>query len=192
MLTKIPSPLIVFGVLAAAVVASVASVAPMAARQAERAVASPAAPGRAGTAHAAPAIPTVAKFYALPLGDVAGLRVSFLQDADVLTAVWMTPKGDIYGHGTYRWDAAIGAFTGTSTTVNHCLTEDGVTTSSFQYQVREQLYVVNDRELRDRFTKPLDVDCSVGLVEKYKWSERQWLATDKDWKPLDPRSGGRY
>jgi hypothetical protein len=188
MFTKIPL-LTVFGILAAAVVASVAPTA----QQAEKSVVGwPVAPGRAGTTDAASAIPIVAKFYKLPDDDVAGLRVSFEQNQDVLTAVWMTPEGDIYGHGTYQWDAAIGAFTGTSTTVNHCLAEGGRTTSTFQYQIQEQLYVVNDRELRDRFTKPLDVDCSVGLVEKYKWSERQWLATDKDWKPLDPRSGGRY
>jgi len=135
-------------------------------------------------------IPTVGKFYALPQTDMGSLRVAFEQKSDVLSGTWMTPDGEIYGRGEYRWDATAGCFAGISTTVNHCLADDGRTESTFQYQVREQLFVVNERELRDRFTKPLDVDCSVGLVEKFKWDERQWMATDKDWKPLAPRSGG--
>lgn len=180
MFTKIQS-LTVFGIVSAVVVASAA---PMAG-QLERPIASPAAQGRAGLADAASAIPSVAEFYMLPLGDVAGPRVSFAQNTDILTSIWMTSQGHTYGRGTYRWDAASGSFTGTSTTMFTCLAEDGHTTFTFQYLVREQLYVTNGRELLDRWTKPLDVDCSVGLVEKFQWTERQWLATDKDWKPLE-------
>jgi hypothetical protein len=129
----------------------------------------------------------VTAFYTLLLGDVTGPRVSFVQDGEILTATWMTSAGKTYGVGTYRWDADSGSFTGTSTTRFMCFAEaeNGTTTTfTFQHLVREQLYVVNDRELRDRWTKPIDVDCSVGLVEKFKWSEMTWIATDKDWKPL--------
>jgi hypothetical protein len=129
-------------------------------------------------------IPQVAPFYTLPLGDVAGPRVSFQQHGNVLTSIWMTPQGETYGRGDYLWDAAIKAFTGESSTIYQCLTEDGKVASTFQYQVKEQLYIVNARELRDRWTKPLDVDCSVGLVEKYRWYERGWITSDKDGKPL--------
>jgi hypothetical protein len=145
-----------------------------------------AAGGQSAAAAAAPtdAIPSVGPFYTLPLGDVAGPRVSFQQKADLLTAVWMTAQGDTYGRGTYLWDPEIKAFTGNSSTVYQCLSAEGDVASSFQYQVREQLYVVNAHELRDRWTKPLDVDCAVGLVEKFRWYERQWVASDKNWKPL--------
>jgi hypothetical protein len=50
---------------------------------------------------------------------------------------------------------------------------------------------MNDRELRDRWTKPLDVDCSSGLMEVFKWVDQTWLATDKDWKPLRSRQESR-
>jgi hypothetical protein len=52
--------------------------------------------------------------------------------------------------------------------------------------VQEQLYMVNDRELIDRWTKPLKVDCSSSALEIFKWVERTWLATDEDWKPVGP------
>jgi len=141
----------------------------------------------APAAAAAPAvegIPQVAPFYTLPLGEVAGPRVSFQQHGDVLTSVWMTPQGEIYGRGDYLWDASIKAFTGESSTIYQCLADDGKVASTFQYQVKEQLYIVSPREMRDRWTKPLDVDCSVGLVEKYRWYERAWITSDKDGKPL--------
>ena len=31
------------------------------------------------------------------------------------------------------------------------------------------------------------MDCSVGLVEIFKWAERVWVAADNDWKTLGPR-----
>jgi hypothetical protein len=140
--------------------------------------------GSAAPAAPADTIPTVAPFYTLPLGDVAGPRVSFQQNADVLTSVWMTAQGETYGRGTYLWDPDIRAFTGTSSTVYQCLSAEGAVASTFKYQVKEQLYVVNAHELRDRWTKPLDVDCAVGLVDKFRWYERAWVASDKNWKPL--------
>jgi hypothetical protein len=179
---KIPS-LTVFAILSATAMAFAAPTAEQGAQptsQGEKAAV--VAPAQDSTAPEA--IPAVAPFYTLPLGDVAGPRVSFQQKVDLLTAVWMTAQGDTYGRGTYLWDPEIKAFTGNSSTVYQCLSAEGDVASSFQYQVREQLYVVNAHELRDRWTKPLDVDCAVGLVEKFRWYERQWVASDKDWKPL--------
>ena len=139
----------------------------------------------AGIANAVSAIPRVAGFYALPDDNGQGLRVSFVQKADVLTAIWMNPQGQIYGRGTYRWDPATGSFKGRTTSRHVCLEEEGQPSATVL--VREELYVVNDRELRDRWTKPLAVDCSVGLMEVFKWVDQTWLATDKDWKPLRSR-----
>ena len=135
---------------------------------------------------AAATIPTMEEFYTLPLDGDAGPRVKFVQNADVLTATWITTQGDIYGRGTYRWDAGSRLFAGTSTTTYTCVKEDGRPPFTFQHVIREQLIVVNDHELRDRWTKPLDVDCSIGLVEKFRWSEWLWIATDDQWKPLRP------
>ena len=186
---KIPS-LTVFALLSAAAVAFAAPMAEQAgqpASQGERAVAAPPAQGGPRP----DAIPAVAPFYTLPLGDVAGPRVSFLQNAGVLTSVWMTPQGETYGRGTYQWDPGIKAFTGTSSTVYQCLSDDGRVASSFQYQVKEQLFVVSPRELKDRWTKAMDVDCTVGLVDKFRWYEREWVASDKDWKPLGATSAAQ-
>jgi hypothetical protein len=187
MLMKIP-PLTVLAIVmaaAAAVAAPMAEPGRNAVEQRETPVTSHAAQGVSPTAAAAAAIPTVAPFYTLPLGEVAGPRVSFLQDADVLTSIWMTPQGDTYGSGTYHWDPLLKAFTGASTTVYQCLSDDGRVASTFQYEVKEQLFVVSARQLRDRWRKPLDVDCAGGLVDKFRWYEREWVASDKDWKPLD-------
>jgi hypothetical protein len=136
----------------------------------------------ATAANATSAIPKVAGFYTLPSENGAGLRVSFVQKVDVLTAIWMNPQGEVYGRGRYRWDPVTGSFKGTSTTKHLCLDDQGQPSATVL--VREELYVMNDRELRDRWTKPLDVDCSSGLMEVFKWVDQTWLATDKDWKPL--------
>jgi hypothetical protein len=98
----------------------------------------------------------------------------------------MNPQGETYGRGTYRWDAVTGSFKGTSTTRYLCLRQEGQpsATASTTLLVREELYVVNEHELRDRWTKPLAVDCAVGLMEVFRWTDQMWVATDKDWKPL--------
>ena len=132
-------------------------------------------------------IPRVAGFYMLQGENGGGLRVSFVQKADVLTAIWMQPTGQIFGRGTYRWDPVTGSFKGTSTTRHECLGKEGQQSTSATVLVREELYVVNERELRDRWTKPMAVDCSVGLMKVFKWVDVTWLATDKDWKPLPSR-----
>jgi hypothetical protein len=169
-----------FGIVSATFIASAAPQV----GQAARPVASLAAAKPVGLADAAAAMPTVAGFYTLPNGDVPGMRVSFVQNKDALTAIWTDPQGKPYGRGTYRWDANAGSFKGTSTIRHMCLEDSLFPTATVL--VREELYVLNDRELRDRWTKPLNVDCSVGLVEVFKWTEDLWLATDKDWKPLAP------
>ena len=146
-------------------------------------LASPAASQGASLATDASAIPTVAGFYALPIGDGGGMRVSFVQNANVLTAIWMLQNGKIYGRGTYRWDPVLGAFKGTSTTRHTCFGDEGEQSASATVLIREELYVLNEHELRDWWTKPLTVDCSAGLTKTFKWVGQTWMATDKDWKP---------
>jgi hypothetical protein len=140
-------------------------------------------------AKAVSGIPRVAAFYTFPDENGPGLRVSFTQKADVLTSIWMRPNGEIYGRGTYQWDPATGSFKGKSTTRHECFGDDGQQSGSATVLVREEIFVVSDHELRDRWTKPLSVDCSAGLMEVFKWVDLTWLATDKDWKPLPTRQG---
>ena len=129
-------------------------------------------------------IPTVAEFYTLPVEDAEDPRVSFVQKTNELTANWMTPDGKTYGRGTYRWDAVSRSFKGTSTALYMCLGEDGRSHSTVQHVVREELSVMNDRELLDRWTRPMAMDCAAGVVDIFKWVERVWVATDRDWKLL--------
>lgn len=175
----------VFVIMAASGILSLTFVGSAAAQEEQRDnLASLAAAEGASVANAVSAIPRVAGFYTLPSEGGAGLRVSFVQKTNVLTAIWMQPNGQIYGRGTYRWDPVTGSFKGTSTTIHECVGDEGQQSASATVLVREELYVVNDRELRDRWTKPLSVDCSAGLMEVFKWTDQMWLATDKDWKPL--------
>lgn len=170
----------VFVIVAASGILSATFVASAAPQEEQRnSLASLAAP-QGAVATTGPGIPTVAGFYKLPNGDVRDLRVSFVQNADEVTASWMHPSGKIYGRGTYRWDPIAGSFKGTSTTSHVCDETQQIAT----VVIREELYVVNDRELRDRWTRPLSVDCSLGVMEVFKWTDQLWLATDKDWKPV--------
>ena len=134
-----------------------------------------------------PGIPHLGSFYILPLGDVPGPRASFEQTADVLLAVWMTDKGEVYGRGTYQWVDSTESFVGTSTTRVACAREEGGPLLTFEVHVREELSVLKDGGLRDRWTKPIDIDCSVGVVQKFTWVERRWLPADREWKPLPLR-----
>jgi len=178
----------VFVIVAASGILSATSFASAASQEEQRnSLALLAAAEGAAVANAISAIPRVEGFYTLPVENGAGLRVSFVQKADALTSVWMLPNGQIYGRGTYRWDPVTGSFKGTSTTRHVCLGDEGQPTASATILVREELYVTSDHELRDRWTKPLNVDCSVGLMEVFKWVDQTWLATDKDWKPLRSR-----
>jgi hypothetical protein len=189
MVSNIPSPT-AFVIVAASGILSATFVASAASQEAQRDnLVSQAARERATAANASSAIPKVAGFYTLPSENGEGLRVSFVQKVDVLTAIWMNPQGEVYGRGKYRWDPVTGSFKGTSTTKHLCLDDQGQPSATVL--VREELYVMNDRELRDRWTKPLDVDCSSGLMEVFKWVDQTWLATDKDWKPLRSRQESR-
>ena len=133
-------------------------------------------------------IPTLNDFYILPLADSIGPRVRFVQNKDVVTATWMTAEGAVYGVGTYRWDDSTRSFNGTSTTSGICADEEGGETRIRNVAIREELHVTSESTLRDRWMKPLRVDCTVGVVEVFKWHEQDWIASDKDWKPLRPRS----
>ena len=175
-----------FGIVSMILMASDSSLA----AQVERPVASPAA--QEADEHSDPrsSIPSVGRFY-VSLEEQAGTaRVSFVQHGDVLTATWMTATGEVYGRGTYRWDPTSRSFTGKSTTRSLCFWRESGVDDTYEQttavMVQEQLYVVNDRELIDRWTKPLRVDCTSGAVEIFKWVEHTWLATDEDWKPLGP------
>ena len=172
-------------IVAASGVLSAASIASAAPQEEQRvSLTSLSAAEGASLANAVSAIPRVAGFYTLAGDNGEDLRVSFVQKTNVLTATWTQPNGQVYGRGTYRWDPVTGSFKGTSTTRYECLRDEGPQSGSATIVVREELYVVNDYELRDRWTKPLAVDCAVGLMEIFKWVDHKWLATDKDWKPL--------
>ena len=146
-----------------------------------------ATPQERPVAESRPGVPHLGNSYTLPLGDVPGPRVSFEQTGDVVLAVWMTDLGEVYGRGTYRWDDARGVFVGTSSTRVTCATEEDGPLLTYEVHVHEELSVSKDGGIRDRRTKPLDIDCSVGVVQRFKWVERLWLPADQEWKPLPVR-----
>ena len=123
-----------------------------------------ATPQERPVAESRPGVPHLGNSYTLPLGDVPGPRVSFEQTGDVVLAVWMTDLGEVYGRGTYR------LFVGTSTTRVGCAREDGGGLLTFEIHVREELSMSKDGPIRDRWTKPIDMDCPVGVVQKFTWS----------------------
>ena len=172
--------LILVGILAADVVAAAAT-----AQQPP--VPAPATKEQGDADVPSASIPMVGEFFILPDPDGTHLRVRFAQDKGTLTATWMTADGVTYGVGSYSWDAATRSFNGSATTPRPCPSPDGHQTA-MRVLVREELHFLNDRELLNRWTKPMSMDCVYGVVDVFKWEERLWIATDKDWKPVEGRS----
>ena len=136
----------------------------------------------ASQSDAAAEVPQVSTFYALP----NGLRVEFVQHGETLRATWLMPDGTSYGRGSYKWNPATKSFKGTATNLHVCREGDGREGARVSVLIREELSVVSESELRDLWTKPLSVDCVLGVLEKFKWTETQWHAVKKDELPEKP------
>lgn len=132
-------------------------------------------------------IPHLSEFYGLP----NGLRVQFEQRGETLSAKWLLADGTSYGRGSYRWDAATKSFKGTATNRHVCREGDGREGANVSVLIREELSLVSDTELRDLWTKPLSVDCTLGVLEKFKWTETLWRVVKKDDTPFSHPADGR-
>jgi serine protease Do len=93
------------------------------------------------------------------------------QDGGNLTSTRVFFDGDVYGHSSLVWDGAKKGFIGTGSLKTPCGKLIPRTTTAL---IVEEIYVLDDRLIRDRRTRPLKVNCSTGVVESYTWEEHLW------------------
>jgi hypothetical protein len=116
--------------------------------------------------------PRLAAFYTTMSGSMA----IFEQNGDTITSTWSHADGRVYGHSTFSWDATKKAFAGSGTMKAVCGQNDRRMTDA---SISEEIYLVNDRVIRERWTQPVKINCSKGIVESYNWEEMLWYVPPK-------------
>ncbi len=131
-----------------------------------------AAVSEGSTATPISAIPRLGKFYINTNGSI----VLFQDDEGAVSSTWTNADGSVYGQTTFEWDARKHAFLGDGTLKTVCGPFDRRVIDA---EIREEIYIVNDRVIRDRWTRPTKVNCSKGVVESYSWQERVLYAPER-------------
>ena len=118
------------------------------------------------------AIPRLAEFYINPNGSI----VLFQDEEGAVSSTWANADGSVYGHTTFVWDARKNAFLGDGTLRTVCGAFDRRVTDA---AIKEEIQIVNERVIRNRWTRPTKVNCSKGVVESYSWHERVLYAPER-------------
>jgi hypothetical protein len=118
-------------------------------------------------------IPRLADLYATPDGTM----VLFEQEGESAHATWSNSKGEVYGHTAFVWNAAKNAFAGNGILkqVRRCGRND----REFDFAVAEEIYIVNERVISNRWMAPMAIDCSTGAVKSYQSKEQLWSVPQK-------------
>jgi hypothetical protein len=122
--------------------------------------------------------PLLAKVYEADPASPAtrGHRVEFTQTGTRLVAVWKSHDG-AYARSLLEWDADRQAFRGTTVTKSQCFTDDSAPRPLRRFVdvvVREEIHLVSERVIRDRWTRPLKFDCANGALEIFRWEASLW------------------
>lgn len=121
----------------------------------------------ATTSQPVDSIPTLARVYAATNGNL----VVFEQHGGEVKATWSTSEGYVYGRSAFTWNPTQLAFVGQGTIKAVCGTYDTRVTDA---PITEEIYVVSDRVIRNRWSNPDKLNCSKGLVTSYSWQEYLW------------------
>jgi hypothetical protein len=106
--------------------------------------------------------------YASPQGSI----VVFEQRGPSVRATFSDAAGDVVGQASLTWNPQSAAFVGSGRiAVDDCKPSDGPTTDA---PLTEEIHVVNDRVIRDRWLNPESVDCRTGAVLENAWKEKLW------------------
>lgn len=93
------------------------------------------------------------------------------QDGGTVTSTRLFFDGDVFGHSSLIWDGAKKGFIGTGSLKTPCGKLIPRTTTAL---IVEEIYVLDERLIRNRRTRPVKVNCSTGVVESYTWEENLW------------------
>jgi hypothetical protein len=126
---------------------------------------------RAAAAEAARAtiIPKLATGYVAPSGEIAIIE----QNGGDVRISFSNARGVIFSSADMAWQPAKRAFAGPGTVKSRCGAVDARRTDA---TVHQEIYIVNDKTIRHRWTNPERVNCSKGTIERYTWQERIWYA----------------
>lgn len=134
-------------------------------------------------AAAAADIPSMAKEYVADQQNsvVRGHRVEFSQQGERLSASWSHAAAGPYGRSSFEWDPKSQSFRGTTITKFQCPGLDVMAPPRMiDVVVREEIQLVNERVMRDSWTKPLKVDCTTGSMQIFEWDVSLWSTPESN------------
>jgi S1-C subfamily serine protease len=112
-------------------------------------------------------IPRLAQFYTNTTGEIAVVE----QASEGSVRVSFSTGGYIYGGAVLQWDAVRKGFVGKGTQKTFCGTFDK---RVWDAPVDQEIFLLNDMVIRDRWTHPVKVDCRKGVVRSYSSQEVLW------------------
>ena len=112
-------------------------------------------------------VPRLAPLYRTVQGTLAVVE----QSNEMVRISFTDANGYVYGSATVWWVADAKAFKGHGLLDTVCGTYD---TRIWKAPVYQEIYVVNDGVIRDRWTHPTKVNCSKGRVDSSVWQEILW------------------
>jgi S1-C subfamily serine protease len=112
-------------------------------------------------------IPRLAHFYTNTNGSIAVVE----QASEGNVRVSFSTGGYTYGRAVLQWDAARKTFVGKGTQKTFCGTIDR---RVWDAPVDQEIFLLNDTLIRDRWTHPVRVDCRKGVVRSYSSQEVLW------------------
>ena len=115
--------------------------------------------------------PTLAKVYEGGNGNLAVVE----QDGENVRISFTFANGYIYGSSTFRWIPSAKAFRGEGVLDTVC---GSIDTRVWKAPVQEEIYIVSDRVIRDRWLQPTKVNCSKGQVISASWQESLWVVPE--------------
>jgi hypothetical protein len=115
---------------------------------------------------AKPSIPRLNKVYMN--GASADVALFEPQDDGSFHASLTTGKGVVYSSATLTWDPAKKAFTGKGVLQAPCGGNDKRVVSA---PIVQEVFVVAENMIRDRWSAPSRLNCGKGIVVEYTWQE---------------------
>lgn len=112
-------------------------------------------------------VPRLARFYTNTNGNIAVVE----QASEGNVRVSFSTGGFIYGRAVLQWDAARKGFVGKGTHKTLCGNFDK---RVWDAPVDQEISLLNDTVIRDRWTHPVSVDCRRGVVRSYSSLEVLW------------------
>lgn len=116
----------------------------------------------------AAALPSLASRYKVPTGSV----LTIVQQDDVAQASFTYATGVVYASARLQWNPKLSAFAGSGTITMAC----DKTTVDTPFMV--QITVVNDTTIRERYTKPQQVNCQTGVPKGFESEELVWAVVE--------------